>query len=64
MISVIEQQPADAGIGCNGVLNLGGIIGRGAVIFLGVNWRGVLPANMIAKNKAQIEVVVKQPRYL
>jgi UDP-N-acetylglucosamine diphosphorylase / glucose-1-phosphate thymidylyltransferase / UDP-N-acetylgalactosamine diphosphorylase / glucosamine-1-phosphate N-acetyltransferase / galactosamine-1-phosphate N-acetyltransferase len=51
-----------AGIGCNSVLNPGSIIGRGAVIYPGVNWRGFLPANMIAKNKAPIEVVVRRPR--
>src|SRR5262245_10806198 len=49
-------------IGCNAVLNPGSIIGRGAVIYPCTNWRGILPANMIAKNKAQVEVVVKQPR--
>ncbi len=49
-------------IGCNTVLNPGSIIGRGAVIYPGVNWRGILPANTIAKNKAQIEVVVRRPR--
>ena len=49
-------------IGCNTVLNPGSIIGRGAVIYPGVNWRGVLPANMIAKNKAEIEVVARRPR--
>jgi NDP-sugar pyrophosphorylase family protein len=49
-------------IGCNSVLNPGSIIGRGAMIYPGVNWRGILPANMIAKNKAQIEVVVRRPR--
>ncbi len=49
-------------IGCNAVLNPGSIIGRGAVIYPCTNWRGILPANMIAKNKAQIEVVVKRPR--
>ena len=51
-----------AEVGCNSVLNPGSIIGRGAVIYPGVNWRGILPANMIAKNKAQIEVVVRRPR--
>ena len=51
-----------ADIGCNAVLNPGSIIGRGAVIYPGVNWRGILPANMIAKNKAPIEVVVRRPR--
>ena len=51
-----------AEVGCHAVLNPGSIIGRGAVIYPGVNWRGILPANMIAKNKAQIEVVVRRPR--
>lgn len=51
-----------AEIGCNAVLNPGSIIGRGAVIYPGVNWRGFLPANLIAKNKAAIEVVVRRPR--
>jgi NDP-sugar pyrophosphorylase family protein len=49
-------------IGCNAVLNPGSIIGRGAVIYPCTNWRGILPANMIAKNKAQVEVVAKRPR--
>ena len=48
--------------GCNSVLNPGSIIGRGAVIYPNVFWRGILPANMIAKNKAEIEVVLKRPR--
>jgi NDP-sugar pyrophosphorylase family protein len=48
--------------GCNAVLNPGSILGRGAVIYPNVFWRGILPANMIAKNKSQIEVVVKRPR--
>jgi UDP-N-acetylglucosamine diphosphorylase / glucose-1-phosphate thymidylyltransferase / UDP-N-acetylgalactosamine diphosphorylase / glucosamine-1-phosphate N-acetyltransferase / galactosamine-1-phosphate N-acetyltransferase len=48
--------------GCNAVLNPGSILGRNAVIYANVNWRGILPANMIAKNKAQIEVVVRRPR--
>ena len=51
-----------AEVGCNSVLNPGSIIGRGAVIYPGVNWRGILPANTIAKNKTQAEVVVKQAR--
>src|SRR5437773_4017822 len=48
-------------IGCNAVLNPGSIIGRGAIIYPNVNWRGFLPANMIAKNKAAVEVVGKRP---
>ncbi len=51
-----------AEVGCNAVLNPGSILGRGAVVYPNVFWRGILPANMIAKNKAEIEVVVKQPR--
>ena len=51
-----------ADVGCNSVLNPGSILGRGAIVYPGVNWRGILPANMIAKNRAQIEVVVKRPR--
>jgi UDP-N-acetylglucosamine diphosphorylase / glucose-1-phosphate thymidylyltransferase / UDP-N-acetylgalactosamine diphosphorylase / glucosamine-1-phosphate N-acetyltransferase / galactosamine-1-phosphate N-acetyltransferase len=49
-------------IGCNAVLNPGSIVGRGSVIYPCTNWRGILPANMIVKNKAPFEVVVKRPR--
>jgi NDP-sugar pyrophosphorylase family protein len=48
--------------GCNAVLNPGSILGRGALVYPNVFWRGFLPANMIAKNKAEVEVVVKRPR--
>jgi UDP-N-acetylglucosamine diphosphorylase / glucose-1-phosphate thymidylyltransferase / UDP-N-acetylgalactosamine diphosphorylase / glucosamine-1-phosphate N-acetyltransferase / galactosamine-1-phosphate N-acetyltransferase len=48
--------------GCNAVLNPGSILGRGAVVYPNVFWRGILPANMMAKNKAEIEVTVKRPR--
>jgi len=48
-------------VGCNAVLNPGSIIGRGAVVYPGVNWRGFLPANMIAKNRAAVEVVGRRP---
>jgi len=51
-----------AEIGCNAVLNPGSIIGRGSVIYPNVFWRGILPANMIAKNKAGMDMVVKRPR--
>jgi UDP-N-acetylglucosamine diphosphorylase / glucose-1-phosphate thymidylyltransferase / UDP-N-acetylgalactosamine diphosphorylase / glucosamine-1-phosphate N-acetyltransferase / galactosamine-1-phosphate N-acetyltransferase len=49
-----------AEVGCNSVLNPGSIIGRGAMIYPGVNWRGFLPANHIVKNKAGLEVVVRR----
>ena len=48
-------------IGCNTVLNPGSIIGRGCVLYPGINWRGILPANMIVKNRAEWEVVVRRP---
>jgi len=51
-----------AEVGCNTVLNPGSIIGRGAVIYPNINWRGILPANMIVKNKGQQEVVVMRAR--
>ena len=51
-----------AEIGCNAVLNPGSIIGRGAVIYPNVFWRGILPDNVIAKNKAEIKISVKRPR--
>ena len=69
----IEGQPVDTGlrkfgallgdhtdIGCNSVLNPGSIIGRRSVIYPNTNWRGILPANMIVKNKATQEIVVRR----
>lgn len=71
----VDGQPYDTGlrkfgalvgdhaqVGCNAVLNPGSILGRGALIYPGVNWRGYLPANLIAKNKAAVEVVTRRPR--
>jgi NDP-sugar pyrophosphorylase family protein len=49
-----------ADIGCNTVLNPGTIIGRGAVVYPNVNWRGVLAADRIAKNQGPVEVVVRR----
>jgi len=51
-----------AEVGCNAVLNPGSILGRGALVYPNVFWRGFLPANSIAKNQAGIEVAVKRPR--
>ena len=71
----LDGQPFDTGlrkfgamlgdgaeVGCNCVLNPGSIIGRGSVIYPGTNWRGILPANMIVKNKSAQEVVVRRVR--
>lgn len=46
-------------IGCNAVLNPGSIIGRNSVVYPNTNWRGVLPAHLIAKNKAEIQIVAR-----
>ncbi len=45
-----------AEVGCNAVLNPGSILGRNAIVYPNVFWRGVLAANHIAKNKAAIAV--------
>ena len=71
----VDGQPLDTGlrkfgaligdgaeVGCNSVLNPGSILGRGAIVYPGVNWRGFLPEHRLAKNKAEVEVVVKRPR--
>jgi NDP-sugar pyrophosphorylase family protein len=71
----IDGQPFDTGlrkfgaligdgaeVGCNAVLNPGSILGRGAVVYPNTNWRGILPAAMIAKNRAPVEVVVRRPQ--
>src|ERR1035437_846395 len=71
----IEGRPFDTGlrkfgalvgdhaeIGCNAVLNPGSIIGRGSVVYPSTNWRGIPPANMIVKNQAAQEVVIRRPR--
>ena len=49
-----------AEVGCNAVLNPGSIIGRRAVVYPNVSWRGVLAANMIAKNRSTQEVVPRK----
>ncbi|HWF17978.1 MAG TPA: UDP-N-acetylglucosamine diphosphorylase [Verrucomicrobiae bacterium] len=43
-------------IGCNSVLNPGSIIGRGSIIYPCTNWRGILPANSIVKNRGGQEI--------
>ncbi|MDB6029050.1 MAG: Nucleoside-diphosphate-sugar pyrophosphorylase [Verrucomicrobiales bacterium] len=51
-----------AEVGCNAVLNPGSIIGRSSLIYPCLNWRGILPANLVAKNKAAQEIIVWRPR--
>ena len=47
-------------VGCNAVLNPGSILGRGAVIYPCVNWRGYLPPGRIAKNRATVEITERE----
>jgi NDP-sugar pyrophosphorylase family protein len=37
-------------VGCNAVLNPGSVLGRHSLIYPGVSWRGILPADSIAKD--------------
>jgi NDP-sugar pyrophosphorylase family protein len=70
----MEDRPFDTGlrkfgallgdraeIGCNAVLNPGSIIGRGSLIYPNTNWHGILPANMLVKNRAPQQIVVRRP---
>lgn len=48
--------------GCNAVLSPGTILGRGSYVYPNVCWRGILPPGMIAKNRAEVEIVPLRPR--
>jgi len=45
-----------AEVGCNVVINPGSILGRRSLIYPGVSWRGILPANSIAKTADCVRV--------
>lgn len=47
-------------IGCNCVLNPGSIIGRNAVLYPNILWRGVCPADSIVKLRQQLETIVRR----
>jgi len=49
-----------AEVGCNAVLNPGSIIGPGSVIYPNTNWRGVLPANSIVKNRTVQQIISRK----
>jgi len=49
-------------VGCNAVLSPGSILGRDSVIYPNVTWRGILPEQMIVKNKAEQAVVPRRAR--
>ena len=49
-----------AEVGCNAVLNPGSVIGRNSVVYPGAQWRGVLPANRIAKFRQSFSVLARR----
>ena len=70
----VDGRPRDTGLrkfgallgdraeaGCNAVLNPGTVLGRDALVYPNVFWRGVLPAGHIAKNRAEVEITVRRP---
>jgi bifunctional UDP-N-acetylglucosamine pyrophosphorylase / glucosamine-1-phosphate N-acetyltransferase len=50
----------EAEIGCNAVLSPGSIIGRRSIVYPGMQWRGVLGENQIAKLRPQFEIVTRR----
>ena len=49
-----------AELGCNSVLSPGSIIGRNSIVYPGMQWRGVLGENQIAKVRQQIDIVTRR----
>ena len=49
-----------AEVGCNAVLNPGSIIGRRSVVYPGAQWRGVLPADTVAKFRQSFSVLARR----
>lgn len=47
----------EADLGAHAVLNPGSLIGRRSVLYPGVVWRGVLPADRIVKFRQSLEIV-------
>ncbi len=47
-------------VGCNAVLNPGSIIGRRALVYPGAQWRGVLPAESIAKVRQSLSILQRR----
>ena len=49
-----------AEVGCNAVLNPGSVVGRRSVVYPGAQWRGVLPADSIAKFRQSFSVLARR----
>ncbi|MCC7518489.1 MAG: UDP-N-acetylglucosamine diphosphorylase [Verrucomicrobiae bacterium] len=52
-----------AEVGCHSVLNPGSVIGRGAVLYPGLVWRGVCPPGVIVKLVQQHGETVRRPAH-
>lgn len=50
-----------ADVGCNCVLNPGSIIGRRAILYPNVLWRGVCPPGHIVKLRQEQQIVARRP---
>ena len=48
--------------GCNAVLSPGSILGREALVYPAMSWRGVLEARMVAKTRETPQIVARQSR--
>lgn len=49
-----------AEIGCNSVINPGALIGRGAVLYPGTMWRGIVPAETIVKTRQEHQLLARR----
>ncbi|PTX98131.1 UDP-N-acetylglucosamine diphosphorylase [Spartobacteria bacterium LR76] len=50
----------EAEVGCNSVLSPGSIIGRRSILYPGIQWRGVLGENQIAKVRQPVDIVPRR----
>ena len=51
-----------AEIGCNSVLSPGSIIGRNAVLYPGVQWRGIAPENSIVRIRQDFDIIPRRDK--
>jgi NDP-sugar pyrophosphorylase family protein len=49
-----------AEVGCNSVLSPGSVIGRNTILYPGSQWRGVAPADSIAKIRQTFSIVARR----
>src|ERR1700722_16657623 len=51
-----------AEIGCNCVLSPGSIVGRNAVLYPGVQWRGIAPENSIVRIRQDFDIIPRRDK--